>query len=34
MPRTVEDWIECASLAGFFAMVAVAYAVVGSLPLV
>jgi hypothetical protein len=34
MLRSVEDWIECASLAGFFAMVAVAYGAVGSLPLV
>ena len=34
MLRSVEDWIECASLTGFFVMVAVAYGAVGSLPLV
>lgn len=34
MPRTVEDLIELASLAGFFAMVCFAYGSVESLPLV
>jgi len=34
MLRSVEDWIECASLTVFFAMVAVAYGAVGNLPLV
>jgi hypothetical protein len=34
MLRTVEGAIELAFLASFFAMVAIAYGAVGSLPLV